>query len=430
MALLDCRDTRITLWLDGVEHASPGFALFDGGDYHFGQVAQEQSRLRPRDSNNRYWWQLSTQELKPALGPARHTADLVHAHLKHVHQSADKPAALTLVVPDSMPREQLSLLLGITQACEFEVAGLLSRSVLLASTQAFAGDVAQLFHVEAQLNQTIVNELIRDGDQLRLARSTPLPACGLLALEERCVSAIATAFVQQTRFDPRRAAESEQTLYNGLPAILQDIDAKGEASIEVEGHRCRVSASTFASVSERLLKGINQARSSGAPILLDVELMRLPGVAALEGNVKAIDKGALWTSWSKQRDHIPAVEGDVHLVDVLPLYANNEQAKSGAAPIPEPATTEQPPAQKTEEVKANTSQATHVLLGVKAVPLRDAKVPLGDDFVLHRENGHWTLHGQNALINGLPANPHQPLVLGDTLSLGTTGHGRLIEVVD
>lgn len=432
MALLDCRDTRITLWLDGVEHASPGFALFDGGDYQFGQVAQEQSRLRPRDSNNRYWWQLSTQELKPALGPARHTADLVHAHLQHVHQSADKPAALTLVVPDSMPREQLSLLLGITQACEFDVAGLLSRSVLLASTQSMAGDAEQLFHVEAQLNQTIVNELVRDGDQLRLARSTPLPACGLLALEERCVSAIATAFVQQTRFDPRRAAESEQTLYNRLPAILKEINDKGEASIDIDGHRCRVSGATLASVSERLLKGVNQARNPAAPVLLDVELMQIPGVAALEGSVTTVDKGALWSSWAKQRHHLPTPEGDVHLVDVLTLHTDVEIEESDSVELKTEAaiSKESPAAVKPATAKTNNGQATHVLLGVKALPLRDNEVILSEDFVLRRENHHWTLHGDNALINGLPANAHQPLALGDTLSLGTTGHGRLIEVVD
>ncbi|CAN0601432.1 unnamed protein product [Ectocarpus sp. 12 AP-2014] len=40
------------------------------------------------------------------------------------------------------------------------------------------------------------------------------------------------------------------------------------------------------------------------------------------------------------------------------------------------------------------------------------------------------LHGAGALINGLPGAPGQAVMLGDTLSLGSAGHGRLIEVVD
>ena len=164
--------------------------------------------------------------------------------------------------------------------------------------------------------------------------------------------------------------------------------------------------------------------------------MQLPGVSGLEGSVTAVDKGALWASWSKQRDHLPASEGDVHLVDVLPLHGDAEVKTSSTADKPEPTalaenvtSTAAPATDQVASVGA-AERATHVLLGVQALPLRGDEVKLGSEFVLRRENSHWTLHGDNALINGLPANQHQPLALGDTLSLGTTGHGRLIEVVD
>ena len=74
--------------------------------------------------------------------------------------------------------------------------------------------------------------------------------------------------------------------------------------------------------------------------------------------------------------------------------------------------------------------ATHVLVGTRALPLRGAEVDLGSGFRLRLENDHWTLHGDGALINGIPATPVQPLALGDTLFLGTAGHGRMIEVRD
>jgi hypothetical protein len=71
-----------------------------------------------------------------------------------------------------------------------------------------------------------------------------------------------------------------------------------------------------------------------------------------------------------------------------------------------------------------------VLIGTRALPLRGESVTLAGSYTLKRQGEHWTLQGDQELVNGLPCAPRQPLQLGDTLSLGSEGHGRLIEVVD
>lgn len=428
MALLDCRDARISLWQPDRVLESPGFVLLEGGEYRFGNDAKEQLRVRPRDSNHRFWWQLSTQPLKPALGAARHTADLVHSHLRHIHQSAGAPSEIALAVPDSMPKEQLSLLLGVAQACDFKVTGLVSRSVLLASTSAALQSRDRLWHLEAQLNQTVLNELVLQGDRIELARSTPLPACGLLALQERCVGAIASAFVQQTRYDPRRSANSEQTLYNNLPAILAEVAERGEASVDIEGHRCRITASALASASERLLAGLAQARGAlDLPLLLDPELQAFPGVATLPGNVIPLCDDAIWTAWGAQHAIVELNEDEVHLVHRLPP---NLPSGGGAPTKESPASAPAAELERKADTAPTEDQATHVLLGTRAWALRGGEVPLGGGFSLREHRGQWALQGDGALVNGLPSSPAQPLQLGDTLSLGTAGHGRLIEVLD
>lgn len=430
MAILDCRDTQISLWQEGSALHSPGFVMLEGSEYHFGQAAFEQSRLRPRDTNSRFWWQLSTQPLKPALGAARHTADLVHSHLRHIHSTAGSPSALVLAVPDSMPKEQLSLLLGVAQASDFTVAGLVSRSVLIASNSAALANAGKAIHLETQLNQTIINELLVEDGKLRVVRSTPLPACGLLALQERCVSAIASAFIQQTRFDPRRSANSEQDLYNKLPSILATLRERGEASVDIDGHRSRITASALASASERLIKGLEQSRQTmDVPILLDPELHLLPGIEALKGETSTLAANALWEAFIAQREHVELPGEDLHLVDQLTPLGSESQSREPVATSP----TDRPvgtPTSTASSVPTATSegQATHVLVGTLALPLRDAQVPLTAGFSLRQANGHWTLHGDGGLINGMPSTPQQPLSLGDTLSLGTAGHGRLIEV--
>ena len=423
MGLLDCRDTRISLWQGAEAVHSPGFVLFDGGEYRFGQDALEQSRLRPRDSNSRFWWQLSTQPLKPGLGAARHTADLVHAHLRDVHRRAGAPRALTLAVPDSMPREQLSLLLGVAQTCDFAVSGLVSRSVLLASAIGPSAGGDRILHLEAQLNQSVINELHLADGVLSLARATPLPACGLLALLERCVSAIASAFIQQTRYDPRRSAASEQFLYNELPSVLAALAARGEASLDIEGHRCRITAATLGAASERLRDGMAQTRPGDGPaLLIDPELATLPGIGALGDGAITLPEDALWQAWQQQREQVARGEGDeVHLIDRLPVLGGGASPKRRAASAA--------PGEAPTPVAVDAG-ATHILLGTRALPLRGERIELGSGFALKAADRHWTLHGAGGLINGLPSTPRQALRLGDTLSLGAAGHGRLIEVVD
>lgn len=434
MPILDCRDTRISLWQDSGAQHSPGFVLLDGTEYRFGQAAREQSRLRPRDSNSRFWWQLGTQALKPALGTARHTADLVHAHLRHLHAEAGSPETLALAVPDSMPREQLSLLLGIAQACEFKVAGLISRSVLLGSHCAALDNGSSILHLEAQLNQTIVNELSFDGERITLTRSTPLPACGLLALQERCVSAIASAFIQQTRFDPRRSAGSEQQLYNELPSILAALNERGEVSVDIDGHRCRVTSAAFSSISDKLLAGVQQARpSSDVPLLLDAELQQIPGISGLPGPVSTLNEDALWHAWSAQKSHVEEISKDNHLVDRLPRLPMPGGVSKDAQSVsddshPAPRSANQRPVNGA--VLTADTQATHVLIDTRALPLRGDEIVLGEGYRLREADGQWTLHGNGALVNGLPSSPQQALQLGDTLSLGPAGHGRLIKVME
>ena len=432
MAILDCCDTRISLWAGDSAAHSPGFVVLDNNEYHFGDAAREQSRLRPRDSSARFWWQLSTQPLKPPLGAARHSADLVHSHLRHVHAQAGNPERLTLAVPDSMAGEQLSLLLGVAQACEFTVSGLVSRSVLLGSTALNVDVHPRLLHVETQLNQTLLNELVAEDGQVRLVRSTPLPSCGLLALQERCISAIASAFIQQTRFDPRRSAASEQRLFNDLPAILRDLRERGEASVDIDGHRCRVTASVLASAAERLITGLEATRGD-LPLLLDGDLDLLPGIETLPGRVIPLPETALRDAWQQQREHIETDGDEVHFINRLPLIQDRSVAVAATAIPPASASVEptEAPAQEPPAAPSDAgTSATHVLLGTRALPLRGEHVDLGEGFALRCHGSAWVLEGDGALVNGLPSAPGQPLSLGDTLFLGSAGHGRLIEVMD
>ena len=94
IALLDINDSNLQLWHGSTHLQSPGYALLVERQYRFGNPARAAARLQPRDINTRYWWQLSTETLQPALGPARHTGDLVHAQLQELHRDGGEGALL------------------------------------------------------------------------------------------------------------------------------------------------------------------------------------------------------------------------------------------------------------------------------------------------------------------------------------------------
>mgnify|MGYP000084538919 CR=1 FL=1 len=94
ISVLDINDSNLQLWHEGTTVQSPGYVLFQEKEYRFGSPARAAARLQPRDINTRYWWQLSTETLQPALGPARHTGDLAHAHLSRYHTHIEHTRAI------------------------------------------------------------------------------------------------------------------------------------------------------------------------------------------------------------------------------------------------------------------------------------------------------------------------------------------------
>lgn len=407
-ALLDILDSELRLWHADKSVRSPGYALLEGQNYHFGNAARSTARMQPRNINNRFWWQLSTRELQPALGPARHTADLVHGHLLELHQQGGSPAGLVLAVPDSLQREQLSLLLGIVRACPFEVVGLVNRSLLAADGHGGAGTV---FHLELQLHQALLTELRSEGGERLLVGSQTLPGRGLLSLQEAIVEKVATAFISGTRFDPRRKAETEQALYDALPQLLTELRDNGEGSLEVGGYRARVAWDELREVSRPLLDKCAQLMQTqpDALVLLDPLADLAPGLSAGLSRVHVISTNELPQALARHRALIEQTPEELHLIKGLPLGVESTGAHRST-----PARTQSSAADATQP-----APASHILHGAQARPLRDSSMPLQAGWELRRHaSGAWQLAGGQggARINGNPAGS-QLLGAGDRIEL-------------
>ena len=412
--MLDINDSNLQFWHEGTTVQSPGYVLFQEKEYRFGSPARAAARLQPRNINTRYWWQLSTETLQPALGPARHTGDLAHAHLKQLHQEASRPSEVLLAVSGSMQREQLALLLGIVQQCPFDAVGLINRSVALASL--YSGE--RIFHLEIQLHQAVISELTRHNHQIELQRTTPLPGYGLLQLQERLVELIAAAFVRQTRFDPRRKADSEQQLYDALPAALQTLQNASETNLEVNGYQARISAHELQAAGKQLFDSARETVGVLRPddqIIADPLAALLPGLTATFERIAMLQPDDVRRALQAHQPQLVQREQALSFITVLPCLdaevASPDAANKGRPVTPSAA---QPPAQ------ASTTQPTHVLYRHRAQPLMETGNTLQGGCDIYRGNKGWQLRDSStpAIVNGATYRSGQVLACGDTIHLG------------
>lgn len=419
IALLDINDSNLQLWHGSAHLQSPGYALLVDKQYRFGNPARAAARLQPRDINTRYWWQLSTEALQPALGPARHTGDLVHAQLQELHREGGQPQEVLLAVPGTMERGQLALLLGIVQQCPFAAVGLVNRSVALGSVY---GGTDRLFHLEIQLHQAVISELARRDGQVELQRTVPLPGTGMLQLQERLVEIIATAFIRQTRFDPRRKASTEQQLYDTLPDALRALGRDSETNIEVNGYRARINRGELLGAGQRLFESARDAMGVARPgdrVIADPVAGLLPGLAEQLPGLEVLAADSVRIALEQHIDLLVQREQALSFVTALPSLATAPvQAETGPATItPVPVSPPKP-------------AATHLLDGHRARPLVAGGTSLGDGWTLQRGAAGWQLQGTGTgvMVNGAPGRSEQLVGGGDTIRVGTGAEMRLIEV--
>lgn len=424
IALLDINDSNLQLWHDGAHLQSPGYALLEGRQYRFGNPARASARLQPRDINTRYWWQLSTETLQPALGPARHTGDLVHAQLQELHQEGGQPAEIVIAVSGTMQRDQLALLLGIVQQCPFSAVGLVNRSVVLGSLYHAP---QRLLHLEIQLHQAVISELSRRDGQVELQRTLPLPGCGLLQLQEKLVEIIASAFIRQTRFDPRRKAATEQHLYDALPDALRALGRDSETNLEVNGYQARITRGELLAAGERLFDSAPEALGvlqAGDRLIVDPVAGLLPGLQERLPRAEVLAADGVRLALEQHLDLLVQREQALSFVTTLPCL------DQPAAP---PATEQAAPAPATPAPAVTTGagpEPSHLLRGHVAQALAAAGTALDDGWEIYHSAGGWQLRGNGgeALVNGKPKGAGQLLYAGDSIRLGSDQLFQLIEV--
>src|SRR5947207_946206 len=116
-----------------------------------------------------------------------------------------------------------------TLAIEFNDAGI----AVAGSVRPYPGH--QLLYVDAGLYR-VAATLVEQGSEAIVGSEQSVITTGLASLNEGFARRVAELFVRATRFDPLRKAETEQMLYDRLPAWLAQLRAHERIEVTLPQH--------------------------------------------------------------------------------------------------------------------------------------------------------------------------------------------------
>ena len=333
---IDINDASLVVAHEGeVLAREPGYALVEDGRIITGTEALRQARVKPSQVSSRYWTNLSVGSNTAGVEGIDSASELAHAQLKTLWtQIADKSDDVVLIVPNHYTREQLGVLLGLTQEIGIRVSGMLS-SAAAVSARPYPG--RQLVHLDVGLHRVSVTPL-EQSDSVMALQEIGLEDTGLTSVMDLWAQRFSELFVLATRFDPLHRADTEQLIYDYLPGWLQSIQEKDVCEFELEHyqdiHRIEVRREQLLAAASgfyrALVQLVAQVRQGGASLVVQVshhlgllpglmtELQRLDDALVLSLGPDAPVMGAL---------AMPAVESKSGQVKLLKRVPWREQAQ-------------------------------------------------------------------------------------------------------
>lgn len=272
----------------GVLYREPGFAIANNGELLFGNAAFHMSRLQPRRIHSRYWQAMSEEALTADGAGSRTQADLVHAQLQLLWQSAGSGIdAVVFALPPLWNSEQLGLLLGIADEIGMPVQGLVPSGVA-AARQEYTG--SELFHLEATLHDFYLQRIVQE-DAAFAADHTLCAGTGMSGLQQTCVNYIAKRLLECSRFDALQDAANEQLILDSLPEWLRDLHQSGTVEISLRHGEWNFEATLDAkelqaamqAYLEPLMQQLRAVLPADRPVVLQIydELASYPGLVDL-----------------------------------------------------------------------------------------------------------------------------------------------------
>ncbi|NKB34597.1 MAG: hypothetical protein GKR91_16005 [Pseudomonadales bacterium] len=413
----------------GIIVQSPGFALVVDDNLEVGETAEQQARLQPTNSFNKYWHDLNLEPISHGK-KFRHFADLAYAQLMHLAEVGEINKDVIFAVPGNFTRQQLAILLGLAQQSPFTTVGVVDSALAAAVNSAQA---EHFIFADIQLHQVVLTKLAIADDHLVTEGVVQIPGVGNQNFMNLMMQIATDMFIQQCRFNPQHNAESEQQLYNELPNwLLQDTQEK-TLQLELKSasalHTAKLPRETLITNLNEYYKKINEqiysiTSESNAQLILSKALAELPGFSAALNqitNFVIVEDHSINESCHEYRDLITGSAEGIHLVNKFPIAGIGLQAKAK------------------QSQKEESDNPTHVLFSNRAISIGNIEiknkvsvngsVSAGKAIVMNikdlpeslgriekRSDGVYLNSGeQEVFLNDIPVTGEQMLNLGDRI---------------
>ncbi|MBS24725.1 MAG: hypothetical protein CMQ28_03685 [Gammaproteobacteria bacterium] len=418
----------------GIIVQSPGFALVVDDKLEVGEIAEQQARLQPTNSFNKYWHDLNLEPISHG-NKFRHYADLAYAQLVHLAEVWEINNDVIFAVPGNFSRQQLAILLGLAQQSPFTTVGVVDSALAAAVT---AAQSEHIVFADIQLHQVVLTKLAIVNDHLITEGVVQIPGVGNQNFMNLMMQIATDIFIQQCRFNPQHNAESEQQLYNELPKwLLQDVKEK-TLQLELKSasamHTAKFPRATLISSLNEYYKKINEQISAitldnNTQLLLSKALSELPGFqASLNQNcsVAIVEDHLVNAACYQYRDIINSSDEGIHLVTKFPVESLGPKETESDTPE----ATDNPThalflnraiSINTIEIKNNV-QLNGSVPAVKVIVMNIENLPESLGRIDKRSNGVYLNSGeQEVFLNDKPVTGEQLLVLGDRIRFASDG---------
>ncbi len=322
--------------------SSAGAAILHEDGLKIGNEAEQMAKIFPRRLNDSYWQKPSAEPLKDVPDYARHHADLIYYQLKSLHEEMGKPAELVLAVPSNMDAEQLSIVLGVAHPLPFEFVGLTDLAV---AGTAYTGHSGDVLHYDLQRYQTVIT-LLECDEFVERKEHIIIPNLGLQSIKDKWAAIITNAFVEQSRFDPMHAAQSEQTLYNKLSEWIASLAGQNDLNIELgnkeRNYNAKLDRNAFIEANDSFMRSlIRRGKELSPSAQLHLGNYHIETLQALSNHSNAMSilpAHAALTGISENHAEIITRDADLPLVTRLrnaTTTQTNQDFFAPPAPTPE-----------------------------------------------------------------------------------------------
>ena len=316
--VIDLNDYELRLARQGeVVASSPGQVALVNGRLEIGAAAMAVAWTHPRTSENRYWRDLNTATVDHLGRRVRHHADLAWLQLEQLKAAAGNPGDVQFAVPGSFHPDQLSLLLGVAEACGLRTTALVDSAVAAGAAALGPG---RWLHLDLQQHQAVLTRLEVGTEVVRTGLEV-LAGFGINRLREACIRVITQAFVSDCRFDPRHHADTEQILQIQLGQWLALLRQQAEIKVQLEyrGRRfeTRVQRAAILAATAPLLRPLHDAVPAGVTPVASHRLGAQPGFATSFPGVAVLGEKAVFQGMAG----VAASPGALALLTSLPASA-------------------------------------------------------------------------------------------------------------